>query len=574
MPLSGASPVTRSGPSNLSTPAIWWLTILGVAAASVGCQRHREPGLVALFALDGATFDVIQDLRAEGRLPTFDKLIRSGTAGELVSMPSRRLMNANPRRGYWSPILWQTVATGVVPEKHGIQDFLLPVPGTSQVWMGSEDDPPRAELRLPELRGQPPFRLRLRLRSHTPNGPQKISLSLNGTLLESVDVPVEWEELTTEIAPESIRPAVNVLTFGLEKQSRPSDGGVSKDRRLLAAEMSSLEVLDADGRAVISLDPVYARFDLGRGFYQPESEVVEAQSSHGRTLPLWKILGDAGHPVGVVGFWNTWPAYPVNGFLVSSRMGLRGRRQGTTSALTWPLELASELEPLYPSASEMDQTFRRIHAFDCETPLSELHNGLADVLRQDELYFRASKKLLPTLKSGLFKVYFESIDVASHSYIQWRTGTPLAEGCSESARGLVDAVYEEIDRYLGELIGMLPERATVIVVSDHGLSPAGNQGLHSPDGVFIAAGEGIREHAEYTGASLLDIAPTILHRLSAPVPIAMDGKVLAPIYEADWLRANPPRYAELNIEGQVGPGVSREATEDVLERLKALGYIE
>jgi predicted AlkP superfamily phosphohydrolase/phosphomutase len=65
---------------------------------------------------------------------------------------------------------------------------------------------------------------------------------------------------------------------------------------------------------------VYARFELGRGFYQPESEVVEAQSSHGRTLPLWKLLGDAGHTVGVVGFWNTWPAYPVNGFLVSSRM--------------------------------------------------------------------------------------------------------------------------------------------------------------------------------------------------------------------------------------------------------------
>jgi predicted AlkP superfamily phosphohydrolase/phosphomutase len=541
---------------------------------SLACQRLGEPQLVALFALDGATFDVIHDLRAEGRLPTFDKLIRSGTSGELTSMPSRRLMNANPRRGHWSPILWQTVATGVVPEKHGIQDFLLPVPGTSQVWMGAEDDPPRAELRLPELSGQPPFRLRLRLRSHTPNGPQKISLSFNGTPLESVEVPVEWAELTTEIPHESIRPAVNVLTFGFEKQSRPSDGGISRDDRLLAAEMSSLEVLDADGRAVVSLDPVYARFDLGRGFYQPESEVVEAQSSHGRTLPLWRLLGDAGHPVGVVGFWNTWPAYPVNGFLVSSRMGLRGRRQGTTSALTWPIELASELEPLYPSPSDMEETFRRIHAFDCEPRLTELQNGLADVLRQDELYFRASKKLLPTLESGLFTVYFESIDVASHSYIQWRTGSPLAEGCQESARGLVDAVYEEIDRYLGELLAMLPERATVIVVSDHGLSAAGDRGLHSPQAVFIARGDGIREHADYRGASLLDIAPTILHRLGEPVPLAMDGKVLAPIFEADWLGANPPRYTDQSIEGQVGTGVSREATEDVIERLKALGYIE
>ena len=85
----------------------------------------------------------------------------------------------------------------------------------------AHDDPPRAELRLPELDGKPPFRLRARLRSHTPNGPQKISLSLNGVPLESVDVPVEWEEFTRDLPPQSVRPAVNFLTFGFEKQSRP-----------------------------------------------------------------------------------------------------------------------------------------------------------------------------------------------------------------------------------------------------------------------------------------------------------------------------------------------------------------
>jgi hypothetical protein len=54
----------------------------------------------------------------------------------------------------------------------------------------------------------------------------------------------------------------------------------------------------------------------------------------------------------------------------------------------------------------------------------------------------------------------------------------------------------------------------------------------------------------------------------------MDGKVLAPIFEPEWLRANPPRYIEKNIEADVGGGVSREGTEDVLERLRALGYIQ
>jgi hypothetical protein len=54
----------------------------------------------------------------------------------------------------------------------------------------------------------------------------------------------------------------------------------------------------------------------------------------------------------------------------------------------------------------------------------------------------------------------------------------------------------------------------------------------------------------------------------------MDGKVLAPIFESEWLRANPPRYVEKDITGDVGGGVSREGTEEVLERLRALGYIQ
>ena len=542
--------------------------------ATFSCRAPREKKLVALFALDGATFEVINELRSEGKLPTFDRLIRSGTSGKMVSMPERRLMNANPHRGHWSPILWATVATGVVPEKHGILDFLLPVPGTSQVWMGSQDEPPRAELSLPEIRGEAPFRLRVRLRSHTPNGPQEISVSLNGRPLQTIDVPVEFAEFTIPIAPESVRPATNRLVFGLSKQSRPSDGGISRDDRLLAAEMTSLEVLDGADRVVVSFEPVYRRFDLVRGFYQPEAEVVEAQSSHARTRPVWSLLGDAGHRVAVVGFWNTWPAYPINGFLVTSRMGLRGRRQNTTSALTWPLELASELEPLYPSPSDMKETFAEIHAFDCEPPLTERASALADVLRQDELYFRASKKLLPEVESGLFTVYFESIDVASHLYLHWRAGSPIPESCRETVRGLVDQIYVRIDRWMGELMEMLPADSTVFVVSDHGMGPAGNQGLHSPHGIFIGAGKGIREDAEYQGASLLDIAPTILHRLSEPVPLAMDGKVLAPIFESEWLRANPPRYVEKDITGDVGGGVSREGTEEVLERFRALGYIQ
>ena len=44
------------------------------------------------------------------------------------------------------------------------------------------------------------------------------------------------------------------------------------------------------------------RFDLLSGFHQPEAKVVEAQSTHLRARPLWDLLGESGHPVGVVGY--------------------------------------------------------------------------------------------------------------------------------------------------------------------------------------------------------------------------------------------------------------------------------
>ena len=73
---------------------------------------------------------------------------------------------------------------------------------------------------------------------------------------------------------------------------------------------------------------------------------------------------------------------------------------------------------------------------------------------------------------------------------------------------------------------------------------------------------------------MLDVAPTILHPLGAEVPLDMDGKVLAPIYESVWLARNAPRYADIDTTLESETDVETEASEDALEQLRALGYIE
>src|SRR3990170_4120623 len=105
-----------------------------------GCRDSisgEPPPLVVLIGVDGATPEVIDELRSERKLPAFERLVRAGTYGPMRSLAARRLLEEDTRRRYASPILWTTIATGKVPEKHGIRDFVLPIQGTASVWMGS-----------------------------------------------------------------------------------------------------------------------------------------------------------------------------------------------------------------------------------------------------------------------------------------------------------------------------------------------------------------------------------------------------------------------------------------------------
>jgi predicted AlkP superfamily phosphohydrolase/phosphomutase len=529
--------------------------------------------LTVLFCVDGATLEVIDELRSERRLPTLERLIRDGAFGRMQSLATRRIMNEKTRRWYASPILWTTIATGKVPEKHGIRDFVLPIQGTSSVWMGSEDDPASAKLTIPEVVGKEPFTLRLRIHSHRANGEQAVQLLLNGKELETISVPVKWKELSVALPESSLRPVQNELALIFSRQTIPAERGGSTDRRRLACELRSLSIVDARGAVVFSLDPVEQRFSLGRGFYMPRGNLTEVQSVHWRAMPLWQLLGDLGHPVGVVGYWGTWPAYEVNGFLVSSRMGMREKRKAS-ERLTWPGELAARLEKLAPGKQDLDELLARLHYSDCEPSLLEDKTGVKKILLQDEFYFRISRELLPSMDRGLFVVYFRSIDLASHVSLHWRQGAELREGCSETVREIVDQAYVQIDTWIGDLLEILPEHARVVVVSDHGEQPIEGGGHHAPYGIFLAAGEGIRAGEVFHGGSVLDVAPTVLHLFGAPIPLDMDGKVLAQIFEGSWLADHGPRYADVDTSFSSDEEALTEGREEILEQLRALGYIQ
>jgi predicted AlkP superfamily phosphohydrolase/phosphomutase len=93
---------------------------------------------------------------------------------------------------------------------------------------------------------------------------------------------------------------------------------------------------------------------------------------------------------------------------------------------------------------------------------------------------------------------------------------------------------------------------------------------HRMNGIFVASGAGVKNAGEFSGAQIIDLAPTILHLMGLLVPSDMDGRVLTEVL-AD---ARAVEYGGLS-EGRATTtaGYSEEEEQQVIERLQDLGYI-
>ncbi len=540
-----------------------------------GCQRAAPDPLVVVFAVDGAAPWIVDDLRSQGQLPAIQGIIESGVYGSLLSVESVRLSTRQAKRGLISPAIWTSAATGMVPKKHGILDFVLPKAGSSFVWAGNDRGPAVANLSLGGLSGPPPLELRLRIRAHHRLHGQVVKVSFNGQELWTGELGSQWRDLRLLLPKESPRPAHNRVVLRFQKQYVPAGEELKREKRTLAGALAGITVVDGENKEILAFDPVLDRMDLGRGFYRPEAEFVDAQSTHWKAPPVWTLLGNQGHKVGIIGSWGTWPAIRVNGFLVSSYMGLTGlRKKGILPRLTWPEELRQDLLELTPKEAEIDEILAGLLPGKCRPTAEDRLAAFRSVVWQDEFYFRIAQKLLTGKKSGLFWVYFEATDVAAHDFLAFRAGHRLPPGCPESTRTIVDRVYRQTDRRIRRLLEILPGNATILLLSDHGLIARGGMGGHTEEGIFAAAGPNIRLGIELHGASILDVAPTLLHLFGEPIPLAMDGHVLTRIFHPDWLTSHQPRYTAQEVRNKVEAPVENEANDELMERLEGIGYMD
>jgi predicted AlkP superfamily phosphohydrolase/phosphomutase len=128
---------------------------------------------------------------------------------------------------------------------------------------------------------------------------------------------------------------------------------------------------------------------------------------------------------------------------------------------------------------------------------------------------------------------------------------------------------------------LLPQRETDIFFGladfgdNHIVGPVYRySGMHRNDGMLIARGPQILPGEGINGASIWDLAPTILYLMGIDIPRDMDGQVLGTImteYDRDSVRFSD------NGGDTHGPDTdtvfSPEQEADIVERLRGLGYL-
>jgi predicted AlkP superfamily phosphohydrolase/phosphomutase len=98
-------------------------------------------------------------------------------------------------------------------------------------------------------------------------------------------------------------------------------------------------------------------------------------------------------------------------------------------------------------------------------------------------------------------------------------------------------------------------------------------GHHCMEGILLAIGERFKKGKCIEGARLIDLAPTILHVLGNKIPSDMDGRVLTGLFDEAFLEHHPVEYRSPDEDLQAPVPLPGEDEEDVMRRLKDLGYL-
>jgi len=336
------------------------------------------------------------------------------------------------------------------------------------------------------------------------------------------------------------------------------------------------------------------------GFAEPDGtsgKVRPVTSTSRQCKAVWNILSERGFKTGVVNWFASQPAEKINGYVVTDRfphaIAKPGEEWPPVPGSVHPEELLEELcklrvHPAQTTPRQLAPFIPKLAELDPRED-KNLHQ-LRVLLAQCASVHNAATWLMPEKQWDFFAVYYDAIDRFAHAFMEYHPpqATHVSDEDFERYKDVMVGCYRFHDMMLATLLELAGDDTTVILMSDHGfhsdqLRPEGSGKIkegkpvawHRPQGILAINGPNVKKDERVYGASLLDIAPSVLATLGCPVPRDMDGKPLTQIF------VNPITVEE--IETYETPGEESQAVEveedpwvaaQMLQHLVELGYIE
>lgn len=394
---------------------------------------------VALIGLDAVVPTIAKKLIDDNKLPTLKYLIDNGVYAEgLPVFPTVTSTN------------WTTIATGAMPEKHGITDMVVHIPGTelTDIKSGFYSNLCRAEhiWETCERFNKKPLLLKY-IASWPPN-------LINGLQVDGFGAPGGPGSRPWGSSPLAISNASCYSTDYIEKGTKVKfEDAKSNEWKGITFDNAFETYIDLGNKKIKS------RYYI---LYIPNSNdiVITKDKDASRALRLskgttseWIIdneLKGAFRMKLMELAWNNTPKFKL---YVTQIFPLEG--------WTYPKELARELidniGPFLESISHFPFVFGWI----------DENTYLDDVRYQAEWFVKASNYLMKEYEWDLFMMQWHGIDNTQHAFLRFDKNI-LTEKEAELADNVTTRTYQIADDMVNGIIRGIDKDTSVFVLSDHG----------------------------------------------------------------------------------------------------------
>lgn len=305
--------------------------------------------------------------------------------------------------------------------------------------------------------------------------------------------------------------------------------------RRLAGMRTTVGLDSAGGRFLSALGDAADLLRLTRP--QPPTSVLRGVKT------FWNVASEKGLRVGVVNWWATWPAAPVNGFVVTDRAFFKLDRGGEGDREIFPPDLFARLKHLVGSGAE--GLPRRLDRFAIEAP-------------------RAIDGATPDLEA----LYLPGLDIFTEKEMGAAAAADLAG--LEERLSEVRGYYEFVDECLGRALSDREPGDVVVLLGDPGRLPRAGGGV--AEGLLVLEGGPVLP-GDLGEATERDLAPTVLHLVGLPTSRELGGRVLDASLDPAFRDRHPVRVVPSFGRRAASPAAESAFDDQMIQELRSLGYI-